>query len=99
MAYAIAYSPEALDHLAALTGRQRARVVDGVEEQLEHQPLVETKNRKPMRPNRLAPWELRLGELRVYYEVVEGEAPAVLVRAIGVKRGSQVRIGGEIVEL
>ena len=31
-----------------------------------HQPAVEMRNRKPMRPNPVAPWELRIGNLRVY---------------------------------
>ena len=40
-------------------------VFDAVDEQLMHQPTVETRNRKPMRPNPVAPWELRIEELRV----------------------------------
>jgi hypothetical protein len=35
-------------------------------------PTLETRNRKPMRPNPIAPWELRIGHLRVYFEVEEG---------------------------
>ena len=54
---------------AVHTARQRAIVLDAVDEQLTHQPTVETRNRKPMRPNPLAPWELRIGVLRVYYDV------------------------------
>ena len=43
--------------------------MDAVEERLGHEPAVETRNRKPIRPNPLAPWELRIGNLRVYYDV------------------------------
>jgi hypothetical protein len=53
--YSIEYSPEAEDHLLFLTARQQAIVLDTVDEQLTHQPTVETRNRKPMRPNPLAP--------------------------------------------
>lgn len=49
-----------------LTVRQQRIVLDAVDRQLAHQPAVETRNRKPMRPNPLAPWELRIGNLRVY---------------------------------
>jgi len=38
---------------------------------LTHQPTVATRNRKRLRPNPLAPWELRIGALPVYYEVTE----------------------------
>lgn len=63
-----------------------------------------------MRPNPIAPWELRVGNLRVYYHVLEvgpkfegnefdlPEAIVVVV-AVGVKYRNRVRIGGEDVDL
>ena len=65
MPYRVEFSPEAEDHLRALTARQQRVVLDAVGIQLVHQPTLETKNCKPMRPNPVAPWELRVGELRV----------------------------------
>lgn len=67
MLYRIDYSPDAEDHMRVLTARQQAIVLDAVDDQLMYQPKVETKNRKVMRPNPVAPWELRIGNLRVYY--------------------------------
>jgi len=52
-----------------------------------------------MRPNPVAPWELRIGVLRVYYDVEEEPASVVYVRAVGVKQRNQVRIGREVIEL
>ncbi len=52
-----------------------------------------------MRPNPLAPWELRIGDLRVYYDVTEDPEPLVFVRAIGIKLRREVRIGKEVIEL
>ena len=99
MAYIIEYSPEAEDHLYLLTARQQKIVVDAVDRQLLDQPTVETKNRKPMRPNPIAPWELRIGDLRVYYEVEEQPEPKVIILAVGTKERNRVRIGKETVEL
>ncbi len=48
-----------------------------------------------MRPNPIAPWELRVGHLRVYYEVQEEQDPVVRVLAVGVKDRNVVRIAGE----
>ncbi len=70
-------------------------LVEAVDEQLADQPTVETRNRKPMRPNPIAPWELRVGHLRVYYEVQEEPDPVVRVLAVGVKDRNGVRIAGE----
>lgn len=99
MAYRIEYSPDAEDHLRRLTARQQAIVLDAVDEQLAHEPLVETRNRKPMRPNPLAPWQLRIGNLRVYYDVEEVPESKVYIRAVGIKLRNKIRIGGEVIEL
>ena len=84
MSYRIEYSPDTEVHLRAVTARQQAIVLDTVDEQLIHQPTVETRNRKPMRPNPVAPWELRIGNLRVYYDVEEESESVVYIRAVGV---------------
>jgi mRNA-degrading endonuclease RelE of RelBE toxin-antitoxin system len=99
MAYQIDYSPEAEGHLRALTARQRVIVFDTIDEQLAHQPAVETRNRKPMRPNPLAPWELRIDDLRVYYDIKEDPEQRVTIVAIGRKDHNRILIGGEEVEL
>jgi len=95
----VEYSPECEAHLRALSARDRATVLDTVDQQLIHEPTVETRNRKPMRPNPLAPWELRIGDLRVYYEVEDADEPVVHVRAVGIKEHDVVRIGGKEMQL
>jgi mRNA-degrading endonuclease RelE of RelBE toxin-antitoxin system len=99
LAYTIEYSPDTVDHLSALTARQRATVLAAVDAQLAHEPSGETRNRKAMRPNQLAPWELRVGTLRIYYDVEEGPERKVLIRAIGIKERNRVRIGRKEFEL
>lgn len=99
MPYRVEYSPEAADHLLALPARDRVTILDSVSEQLTHQPLIQTRNRKPMRPNRLATWELCVGALRVYYEVYDDPEPVVHVRAVGIKRRDRMEIGGEEIDL
>lgn len=74
-------------------------VLDTVERKLQRQPDVETRNRKPMRPNPIAPWELRIGDLRVYYDFEVEPEPVVYIRAVGIKQRNKVRIGKEVIEL
>jgi len=99
VAYEIRYTPAARAHLKELTARQRATVVRGVEEQLVHQPTVETRHRKPMRASPIAPWELRIGDLRVYYDVEHEPEQMVGIVAIGIKRRNHVTISGVEVDL
>jgi mRNA-degrading endonuclease RelE of RelBE toxin-antitoxin system len=98
VAYAIRFDDETDDQLSYLTARQRATIFDAVERQLSHEPTVETRNRKRMqmdKPGFIASWELRVGNLRVYYDVEDGPPATVLITAVGVKVRSRVRIGGQ----
>lgn len=74
-------------------------MVDAIEGQLHHEPLTETRHRKPLRPNPVAPWELRVGHLRVFYEVVQGPTGIVRILAVGRKRRNVLVIGGKEIQL
>lgn len=52
-----------------------------------------------MRPNPLAPWELRIGDLRVYYDTEEEPEKVVVIYAVGWKEHNRVHIGGEVIDL
>jgi len=84
--YRIEYSPDTEDHFRILTTRQQVAVLDTVEKQLQYQPSVETRNRKPMRPNPVAPWELRTGNLRVYYDIEDDPEHVVYIERLESKR-------------
>lgn len=99
MAFEIQFAESVADQLQALTAAERSRVLDAVAGQLAHEPLVETRNRKPLRPNPLAPWELRVGPLRVFYEVASGKPARVRVLAVGKKQRSILRIAGKEIKL
>lgn len=99
MAYQISYAKPTQRHLAFLSRSQRKTLFDAVDDHLSHQPMVQTRNRKRMRPNPLAAWELRVGSLRAYYDVLSSSDPVVLIVAVGIKERNVLRIGGEVVVL
>jgi len=94
MPYRIEFTAEAKRHLDALPARDRAILLDAIEQHLGHQPTVATRNRKPLRSSALAGWELRVGEYRVFYTVKEEEV-LVLIIAIGVKDHNTLFIEGK----
>jgi len=65
----------------------RNEILDGIEEQLAHEPVSRTKNRKllenliPPRQTVMPVWELRVGEYRVFYDV-SSNGSVVYVRAV-----------------
>ena len=97
--YRIRYADAAVRHLSRLTARQRGTVLDVVELKLTHQPTLPTRNRKRLRDNSVAPWELRIGDIRVYFDVEEAPEAVVTIRAVGLKERERVLIGGEEVDL
>ncbi|MFI5339704.1 MAG: type II toxin-antitoxin system RelE/ParE family toxin [Candidatus Methylomirabilales bacterium] len=74
-------------------------MLDAIERELVHEPVRETRHRKPLRPNPVAPWEFRVGHLRVFYEVAGGETSVVPILAVGRKRRNAVIIGGKEMQL
>jgi mRNA-degrading endonuclease RelE of RelBE toxin-antitoxin system len=97
VAYEIRFASSAKRHLQEFTVGERAAIVAAVETRLSHQPLVETRNRKRLRPNPIAPWELRVRSMRVFYEVDQPGVVTVLV--IAAKRGNRLYIEGEEIQL
>ena len=96
--YEIEYTTEALEDLNSLRKFEQKQVMDEIDTQLKHEPNVETRNRKRLRPNNIAEWELRVGRFRVFYDVRE-EVKVVKVEAIGYKEGNKLFIHGEEYEL
>lgn len=91
--YRIRYMDEAALDLEALPKRAQAIIVAGVHSHLATDPVQETRNRKSLRPSDLSAWELRLGDYRVFYDVLPEEA-TVIVKAVGWKVHNRLLIRG-----
>jgi hypothetical protein len=76
----IDFADTAIELLKVLTARERSTVIEAIEDQLSHEPLVETRNRKLLRPNPVATWELRVQALRVFCDVATTEGATVRSR-------------------
>lgn len=96
--YEIEFTPEATDDLKALRKFEQQTILTGIETQLRHEPTIETRNRKRLRPNDVAEWELRLGKYRVFYNVEE-HILIISIEAIGFKVGNILFIRGKRREL
>ena len=71
--YHIEYTRAADEDLRYFTKREQKIIRTGIKEQLLYQPTVITTNRFPRedRSDKIADWELRVGDYRVYYNVQE----------------------------
>jgi mRNA-degrading endonuclease RelE of RelBE toxin-antitoxin system len=92
--YEIEFAPSALEDLKSLRKYEQQQLLDGIEAQLRYQPTIETRNRKRLRPNEFAEWELRIGQFRVFYNVNEQNL-TVRIEAIGFKVGNLLFVRGE----
>jgi mRNA-degrading endonuclease RelE of RelBE toxin-antitoxin system len=96
--YDIKFTPSALKDIGWFKKRERKIIVDGMADQLGHDPTGETRNRKRLRPNATSEWELRIEKYRVFYDL-KHEERLVEVRVVGEKRGNRVVVRGEEYEL
>jgi len=96
--FRIEFTPEAITDLRFFRKYDQERIVRGIEAQLPHQATEPSRNRKRLRPNQLAEWELRIGDFRVFYDVDLVES-LVKIEAIGYKDGSTLFVHGEEYEL
>jgi len=92
--FAIEFTPGAIDDLRQLRKYDQQRISSAVETQLAYQPDNESRNRKRLRPNPIADWELRVGVHRVFYDV-DAVGQRVSIAAIGHKRGNRLFIRGK----
>jgi mRNA-degrading endonuclease RelE of RelBE toxin-antitoxin system len=53
--YTVEFAQAVERHLRVLTARERTTLLDAIGRQLRHEPLKETRQRKPLRPNPVAP--------------------------------------------
>ncbi len=85
MKFSVRFVPSADEDLDYYEAGARRIILDGIGKFLEADADVTSKRRKQLRPNPLAPWELRIGDYRVFYEI----KPDGLVRVLAV--GHKVR--------
>jgi len=96
--YEIELTPKAREDLLWFRKNEQTEILDGIDENLMYEPTVETRNRKQLRPNETAEWELRLGKYRVLYDVDE-KIRIVSIEAIGLKLGNAFYFQGKEQEI
>ena len=84
MKYEVVFAPEAVRDVRSLRAHVRSMVQDGIETFLRHAPTTVSKSRiKRLRGLARPQFRLRLGEVRVYYDVREStiEVLAVVLKS------------------
>jgi mRNA-degrading endonuclease RelE of RelBE toxin-antitoxin system len=78
--FEIILSPDAGVRLAALPAHTRAEVRDGIELHLRHEPTKLSKSRiKRLRGLEQPQYRLRVGDIRVFYDVTETEVHVLAI--------------------
>src|SRR5262249_41667923 len=97
--WVLLYADEVKEHLRAIETKYHSLIQSEVENQLLHDPDVETRNRKPLeRPIAFgADSELRRGPVNRFRACYRCKADSreVRVRAVGLKDRNRLLIGGE----
>jgi mRNA-degrading endonuclease RelE of RelBE toxin-antitoxin system len=101
--FRLVYAPIIKSHLKTIEPKYYSLIRTTVENELQFEPDVETRNKKPLKQPVTfeAEWELRFGpdnRFRVFYDI-NIEYNEVYILAVGVKEGNRLFIGGEEVKL
>ena len=101
--YRLIYAPIIKLHLKTIEHKYYSLIRSSIENELQVEPDVEIRNRKPLkRPVTFeAEWELHFGpdnRFRVFYDI-DMDSHEVHILAIGVKEGNRLFIGGNEVKL
>jgi len=101
--FVLIYAPLTKLHLKTIERKYYSLIRATIEDELQFEPDVETRNRKPLKRPVIfeAEWELRFGpdnKFRVFYDI-NIESHEVYILAIGVKKGNRLFFGGKEVKL
>ena len=101
--FLLIYGPITKLYLKTIEHKYYSLIRATIEDELQFEPDVETRNRKPLKRPVIfeAEWELRFGpdnKFRVFYDI-NIESHEVYILAIGVKEGNRLLIGGKEVKL
>ena len=97
MQYLISLTESAKGDIAHFEIHEQRIIVAGIISHLKEDAEVQTRKKKPLRTNPIAPWELRLDRYRVFYSV-EPESN-VKILAVAHKEHNQLFIRGRKVQL
>jgi mRNA-degrading endonuclease RelE of RelBE toxin-antitoxin system len=92
MPFKITITEVAERQLRSLAVRQQRILEAAILSRLQNQPTTPTRAIKRLRPNSLAEFELRAGELRALYNV---ESDEVVILIVGRKVGNKLIVEGE----
>src|SRR5437868_14520894 len=92
MPFKITITEDADRQFRALPVRDQRVLEAAIQSRLQHQPTTPTRAIKRLRPNPLAEFELRAGDLRALYNV-EGDEVVILI--VGRKVGNKLIVDGE----
>jgi mRNA-degrading endonuclease RelE of RelBE toxin-antitoxin system len=100
MRFEISFTRTAAEHVRSYRKYEQQIVLDAIGEQLSHEPTTATRNRKRLGENEWSDWEMRVGDFRVFYDVLlEDERGVVKIKAVGHKEHGVLRIGDREVRL
>jgi len=89
MPFEVEVTNRARENLKGLRKRDQQILYDAIAAHLVDEPDKPTRNRKHLEENSLAPWELRVGDFRVFYDVFEDQVLGWLVAPAKMMGSSQ----------
>jgi mRNA-degrading endonuclease RelE of RelBE toxin-antitoxin system len=96
--FRVFFTLSASEDLHSFRKSEQQLILGMVRVQLTHEPVTESSSRKRLEPNPLGPWELRIGDFRVFY-APDVDAETVSIAAVGIKEHNSLYVRGKVFPL
>lgn len=99
MSYTIIITPDAREDIQYFKPYEQRIIVQGIRSYLTNDAFTDTKHRKHLDDNTIAPWEVRVDNYRIFYKPDEDALQTVVIVSVGHKEHNQLYIRGRKVQL
>lgn len=96
MAFTVIIKPSAEGNIRHYRVNEQRTIIDGIMTHLRDKPGTATKKKRQLRPNPIAPWELKIDIYRIFYNI---DGSTVNIIAVGHKVHNKLYIQGKEVDL
>ena len=92
-------TPDAREDIRYFKPYEQRIISQGIRTYLTHDAFVESKHRKQLDENPIAPWEVRVGHYRIFYKPDDEDPDSIVIVSVGHKEHNQLVIRGRKVQL
>jgi mRNA-degrading endonuclease RelE of RelBE toxin-antitoxin system len=99
MPYTVIITPDAREDIRYFKPYEQRIISQGIRTYLTNDAFIESKHRKSLGENAIAPWEVRVENYRIFFKPDDEDTNSIVIVSVGHKEHNQLYIRGRKVQL